>query len=590
MLNLSNPWSLPAPPTPEPFTTQTPTPYNTQTTVTPTNTIPSTPTTPRRTWRPTHRPVFWITHHAREPPHQTVNPDHPRKWSFRVRMSLSFRCRLSLPSITPPKCEVEIETVSSDSDHPCDALLRHSDEATGSPRTATSRRSATLLPPADVQAPHAATRTAYVRQANRQLFNSLHAVYGRSDPLNPSREDNDDDDGRGRRRLAHPYHGQIPQPGQIAVSTPGMGWILNDPLSADFYKIVIPDPTITTTSLTIAPYVTYSVQPHLSRGIRHLWQGIPHAHPQTHPRPPSTTRAPPATPDHISLLTEHPYAEAITAVVKRHFPTAHVAALTSFNTSRRRSIGNKPRSSASRAASPRPGNRKWMRQRRPCAYSPHWRPLTSSGDCSARARRPRALSTAQPNAADHFLPPCPLVRWHHPPTPRSTPCQILGAPPTVPTASPMSHPPSSATSKPAANASKATTGTVRHPADHEQQDDLREQANLHHSAHVAITRRRPRHVEQKRATKPRKRCWGCRRFGHSRPDCPNASRREPPAARREPPALLPAPTYPFRPPPSCSSQRPPTSFSHATRPRHVGNADPSLHIRFLFPTLRICIV
>ena len=103
MLNLSNPWSLPAPPTPEPFTTQTPTPYNTQTTVTPTNTIPSTPTTPRRTWRPTHRPVFWITHHAREPPHQTVNPDHPRKWSFRVRMSLSFRCRLSLPSITPPK-------------------------------------------------------------------------------------------------------------------------------------------------------------------------------------------------------------------------------------------------------------------------------------------------------------------------------------------------------------------------------------------------------------------------------------------------------------------------------------------------------
>ena len=35
-------------------------------------------------------------------------------------------------------------------------------------------------------------------------------------------------------------------------------------------------------------------------------------------------------PDHISLLTEHPYAEAITAVVKCHFPTAHVAALNQF--------------------------------------------------------------------------------------------------------------------------------------------------------------------------------------------------------------------------------------------------------------------
>ena len=128
----------------------------------------------------------------------------------RVRMSLSFRCRAFTPLDHSTKMEVEIETVSSNSDHPSDAQLRHSEDATGSPSTATSRRSATLLSPADVQAP-TSRREPHVRQANRQLFRSLHAIYGRSDPLSTHRGGRRRRRRRGRGRLAHPCHGQIPQ-------------------------------------------------------------------------------------------------------------------------------------------------------------------------------------------------------------------------------------------------------------------------------------------------------------------------------------------------------------------------------------------
>src|SRR6267154_5744677 len=42
---------------------------------------------------------------------------------------------------------------------------------------------------------------------------------------------------------------------------PGMGWSLNDPLSSEYYKIIISDPTISTCHLIVAPYVSYFIHP-----------------------------------------------------------------------------------------------------------------------------------------------------------------------------------------------------------------------------------------------------------------------------------------------------------------------------------------
>ena len=144
-----------------------------------------------------------------------------------------------------------------------------------------------------------------------------------------------------------------------------------------------------------------------------------------------------------------------------------------------------------------------MRQRRLCAYSPLWRMLTSSGDCSARSTTSsEALSLAQPNAADHFLrhalsfdgiiPNSPLDPMPNPwrtthgrrqPSQNVTPAFLRHL-------------------EAGRQCIKGNHRHCSHPLDHEQQDDLREQANLHHSAHVAITRRLDQDVEQKRRGPP----------------------------------------------------------------------------------------
>jgi len=89
---LNNPWSYPTPPTPTPFTTWTTSP-------------PSDLAMPiREHSRPfmhvPHLPVLTVT--RTRPPPQDPNSPPPKKWKFRLRMSLSFRCHLSLPRIPPP--------------------------------------------------------------------------------------------------------------------------------------------------------------------------------------------------------------------------------------------------------------------------------------------------------------------------------------------------------------------------------------------------------------------------------------------------------------------------------------------------------
>jgi hypothetical protein len=101
---------------------------------------------------------------------------------------------------------------------------------------------------------------------------------------------------------------------------PRMGWVVNDPLSTDYYEIIIPDPTYTTRRLIITPFISYSIQPFKAKVSATYGKGY---HIVTHTLTP--TRVPyhfvPATPAHIALLNTAPISDAIQSVVNTHFPT-----------------------------------------------------------------------------------------------------------------------------------------------------------------------------------------------------------------------------------------------------------------------------
>ena len=107
---------------------------------------------------------------------------------------------------------------------------------------------------------------------------------------------------------------------------PRMAWSLNNILSLDHYQIIIPDPTITNCHLIIAPYVTYSLQPNKAEVSATYGKGYP-IHTCTLTPMPVSYPCPSASPLQLSLLTESPFANAITKIVEQHFPTAHVATL-----------------------------------------------------------------------------------------------------------------------------------------------------------------------------------------------------------------------------------------------------------------------
>jgi hypothetical protein len=110
---LNNPWSYPTIPTPTPFNTWTMTTPPLMTHVTPTATYDP-PTASHHNPLPhiqiqiPHYLVFSITRHAREPPLPTpgnppMNQRPPQRWKFKLNVTLSFRCHLSLltlPSLT----------------------------------------------------------------------------------------------------------------------------------------------------------------------------------------------------------------------------------------------------------------------------------------------------------------------------------------------------------------------------------------------------------------------------------------------------------------------------------------------------------
>jgi hypothetical protein len=104
---------------------------------------------------------------------------------------------------------------------------------------------------------------------------------------------------------------------------PRMGWLANDPLSADYYEIIIPDPTYTMHRLIVAPFISYSIQPFKAKVSATYGKGY---HIITRVLTPTCVPYPcvPATLAHIALLNTAPTSDAIQSVINTHFP-AHLS-------------------------------------------------------------------------------------------------------------------------------------------------------------------------------------------------------------------------------------------------------------------------
>jgi hypothetical protein len=100
---------------------------------------------------------------------------------------------------------------------------------------------------------------------------------------------------------------------------PRMGWVINDPLSVDYYEIIIPNPTYITHRLIIAPFISYSIQPFKAEVSATYGKGY---HVVTRALTPTCVsyHCVPAMPAHIALLNTTPISDAIQSVVSTHFP------------------------------------------------------------------------------------------------------------------------------------------------------------------------------------------------------------------------------------------------------------------------------
>ena len=128
-----------------------------------------------------------------------------------------------------------------------------------------------------------------------------------------------------------PPEGDDMHPPQMAVCGvhPEQGWELNDPLTKNYYRFLIPDPS--TKQLVVAPFITYSFTDCGAPMISSTYgQGFP-----IHTRPlmptPTDYVNPIITPEQLHLLdTCKPFADTINHVINTYFPLDLSAAVRQY--------------------------------------------------------------------------------------------------------------------------------------------------------------------------------------------------------------------------------------------------------------------
>ena len=115
----------------------------------------------------------------------------------------------------------------------------------------------------------------------------------------------------------------------VCGTHPGQGWELNDPLSKNYYRFLIPDPS--TKRLIVTPFISYNFGRHDAPSISGTYgSGYPI---QTRPLTPTPTDyvSPTITPEQLRLLdAKEPFADAVNHVINEYFPLNLSAAVRQY--------------------------------------------------------------------------------------------------------------------------------------------------------------------------------------------------------------------------------------------------------------------
>ena len=168
------------------------------------------------------------------------------------------------------------------------------------------------------------------------LYHTLHYVYGQIRQQNPQAnddaatdwntndeeeedDDSDDKDWRTPASTGPPQGNSTHPPSQwVCGEHPGIGWELNDPLTTNFYRVTIPDPT--TSRLIVAPFVTYAIQRDRAEISATYGKGYP-IHTRVLQPLPVTYYCPALTPDELTIFdSKAPFADAVNKVINEQFP------------------------------------------------------------------------------------------------------------------------------------------------------------------------------------------------------------------------------------------------------------------------------
>ena len=128
-----------------------------------------------------------------------------------------------------------------------------------------------------------------------------------------------------------PPEGDDMHPPQMSVcgTHPEQGWELNDPLSKNYYRFLIPDPS--TKHLIVAPFISYNFRRRNAPSISGIYgSGYPI---QTRPLMPTPTDyvSPTITPEQLRLLnTKEPFADAVNHIINKYFPLNLSAAVRQY--------------------------------------------------------------------------------------------------------------------------------------------------------------------------------------------------------------------------------------------------------------------
>jgi hypothetical protein len=163
------------------------------------------------------------------------------------------------------------------------------------------------------------------------LYHTLHYVYGQIRQQNPQANDDaatdwntndeeeeddngDDKDWRTPASTGPPQGNSTHPPSQwVCGEHPGIGWELNDPLTTNFYRVTIPDPT--TSRLVVAPFVTYAIQRDRAEISATYGKGYP-IHTRVLQPLPVTYYCPALTPDELTIFdSKAPFADAMNKVI-----------------------------------------------------------------------------------------------------------------------------------------------------------------------------------------------------------------------------------------------------------------------------------